>query len=144
MGNFLTNLAINHLDYDKIEDMERLSRLTERVNSLETENTLLRKELELQKGKYETTHVTENSRSQNVKINIKEIDKLIEKYLDNEDINCDYIPDYVEKKIYQNILTMGTGLLLETLNSGNIKLFGQTIECKINESVENTSTSTEN
>lgn len=60
------------------------------------------------------------------------IKKLVDDILENDSVNSSIIPDYIEKKIYNNIFTILIGLLKELLETTVIKIFNQNISLKIN------------
>ncbi len=119
MGNMLGRFKNNQLDIDT-------EILHKKIDRLQQENKNLNDKLN------EYTAQLNNNGINNITINNKEIENLVDSYLENENINCGYIPDYVEKKIYTNVLQLTTGLLLETLNTSNLKILGQTIKFSIN------------
>lgn len=119
MGNMLGRFKNNQLDIDT-------EILHKKIDRLQQENKHLNDKLN------EYTAQLNNNGINNITINNKEIENLVDSYLENENINCGYIPDYVEKKIYTNVLQLTTGLLLETLNTSNLKILGQTIKFSIN------------
>ena len=59
-----------------------------------------------------------------LKLSIK---KLVDDLLSNENINLDILPDYVERKIYENVFTVAIGLLKETLEKTKITILNQDI-----------------
>ena len=61
----------------------------------------------------------------------KSIKKLVNHLLENDNINNTYIPDFIERKLYENIFTLLIGLLKDTLENANIKFLNQNIRFKI-------------
>ena len=45
----------------------------------------------------------------------------------NDNVDFDLIPDFVEKKIYENVLTLAISLLKETLEKTKITILNQDI-----------------
>lgn len=60
------------------------------------------------------------------------VKKLVDNMLENNSINSSLIPDYIERKIYENVFTIFIGLLKEVLENTNINLLNQNISLKIN------------
>lgn len=60
-------------------------------------------------------------------INKLKIDEFIEELLKNENINLEYIPDSLEKKIYKNIFYIVFSLLIDITNNTKISLVGHEI-----------------
>ncbi|ARF09589.1 hypothetical protein Indivirus_1_212 [Indivirus ILV1] len=52
------------------------------------------------------------------------IDKFVEKLLADNNVNIKYLPDFVERAIYKNILNLIIGLLNNTLNTFSINFLG--------------------
>lgn len=75
-----------------------------------------------------------------VDVSNEKINKYVEKILTNEETNCSYLPDFVERKIYTNIITIGLNLLDDLLETTSIKFVGHEIKFDL---VQSTSTPTE-
>jgi hypothetical protein len=52
------------------------------------------------------------------------IDTIVQKYLSNEMINSPFIPDFIERRIYANIVKLVVGAIKETVESSNINVMG--------------------
>lgn len=61
----------------------------------------------------------------------KSIKKLVNHLLENDNINNTYIPDFIERKLYENVFTLLIGVLKDTLENANIKFLNQNIGFKI-------------
>jgi hypothetical protein len=59
------------------------------------------------------------------------VDDIIERYMKNELINNPAIPDWIERKIYKNVLKLGIGLISDTLNNTEIEFLGHSITVSI-------------
>lgn len=59
------------------------------------------------------------------------IKNLVDEMLENDKINNSYIPDFIERKLYENVFTVIIGLLKETLENTSIKLLNQNITLNI-------------
>jgi hypothetical protein len=59
------------------------------------------------------------------------LDDIIERYMKNDLINNPAIPDWIERKIYKNILKMVIGILTETAENTDLELLGHTISVSV-------------
>lgn len=59
------------------------------------------------------------------------IDDIITDYLKKEENNNPYLPDFVERRIYKNVLSMLLNILASSVNTIEIKLLGHTIELRM-------------
>lgn len=55
------------------------------------------------------------------------VNNIVDKILENTEINIKYFPDWVEEKLYRNILTMSMSLVEEILNTSKICIMGHAI-----------------
>jgi hypothetical protein len=91
-----------------------------RIKELETENTRLKDEL---KSKDSSKQVGSTLSKERLK-------QFVEKIIKDEDVNIDYLPDFVERKIYSNIFNLLINLLDETARTAGIDVLGHRIEFK--------------
>ena len=56
------------------------------------------------------------------------VKKLVDDILKNDSINSSLIPDYIERKIYENIFKVFIGLIKEILENTNFNLLNQNIK----------------
>jgi len=66
--------------------------------------------------------------SQNSKERIQEV---VERMIQNDAVNIDYLPDFVEKQLYQNVFTILLGLVNELVEGSSIELLGHKIDLKM-------------
>lgn len=59
------------------------------------------------------------------------IRQLVDKYLKNDLVNNPFIPDFLERKIYNNLLKLVIGIMRETAESISIDVMGQRVTIKI-------------
>ena len=59
------------------------------------------------------------------------VDEFVEILLQDENVNISYLPDWVERKLYKNILNLILGLLDNTFNTTSIKLLGHLLTFNI-------------
>lgn len=66
----------------------------------------------------------------------KRIDEFVEELLKNENINIDYLPDFVERQIYRNTINITFKLLNKLFNTTSIKFMGHKLKLDIEPLVE--------
>lgn len=57
----------------------------------------------------------------------KAINEIVERYLKNEHVNSTFIPDFIEKRLYRNMLKLVTGILKDTIKNTNVEVLGHKI-----------------
>ena len=67
---------------------------------------------------------TEENKQKLHQLSKEKINEFVKKLLVDQNINIKYLPDYVEKQIYKNVLNMLIGLLNNTLATTSIKFLG--------------------
>lgn len=67
----------------------------------------------------------------------KAINDIVERYLNNHLVNCKFIPDFIERKMYRNVLKMIMGILEDTIEKTEIRVLGHKINFTITPIVEN-------
>ena len=61
----------------------------------------------------------------------KNINAIVDKFLQNKLINNRYIPDFIEHRIYTNVIKLIIGLLKETAETSSLNVLGHTVSFKI-------------
>ena len=56
---------------------------------------------------------------------------LVERYLKDEHLNSKFIPDFIEKRIYSNMLRVSIGLLKDTLEHTKLEVLGHRITINV-------------
>lgn len=56
-----------------------------------------------------------------------QIDEIVDRMITNKIMNIKYLPDFVERQLYKNMLSILIGFLNETIQNGSIQLLGQQI-----------------
>lgn len=119
----LTN-RLENLEHQKTETNKELETLKNINNELENENKRLVEKVNKSKEELkETEEETEISRT--------DIISYVDEMLTNEDANIRYLPDFVEKKIYENVFVLLLGLLQANINKTNVKLLGHNLKFKL-------------
>lgn len=88
------------------------------------------KEIAVLKSKIETLQNTSPTTSAKNSISLVQIDKLIDQIM--KERNIEYLPDFVERQVYRNILTIIFNLLEGTIDNSSIQLVGHEIKLTIN------------
>lgn len=60
-----------------------------------------------------------------------QINRLVEEFMQNDKINNDIIPDFIEKKIYFNCIKLVLCTLEQTLKSTSIEFLGHTLKISL-------------
>lgn len=55
------------------------------------------------------------------------IERMVDRYLANKQINSKFIPDAIERKMYKNMLRILIGLLKDTFNNAHVDLLGHRV-----------------
>jgi len=99
----------------------------EKDNELQKENKILKDKIKRLEENKDLRIVEENMK--------KSIDNLVNKLLENDNINSPLIPDYIEKKIYMNVFKIFIGIVKETVDSINFTILNQNISLKLESQV---------
>ena len=107
--------------------------IKEQEKQLKQEDLLKQKDKQL---KQEEKLDDEQNKQQLINVDMekkmnKSIKKLVNHLLENDNINNTYIPDFIERKLYENVFTLLIGVLKDTLENANIKILNQNIGFKI-------------
>lgn len=126
--------------------------LNKNIRNLENDNRELKKQIDSLKNinniSQQKLDVLINKQSNNEKINNKDKKKIsdiskkkikdhVDKILENSDTNISYLPDFVERKIYENIFGIVLNLLDDILETTSIKLIGHEISFDLKEDKNN-------
>lgn len=104
MGNIINYLHNCCCDCDTVDEKE---------NELETSHQIIG-----------NNQIKENKIDEQSKQIIHEF---VRQLVNDENINVRGLPDFIEKKMYQNIITLLIALLEHTLETGEIKILGHSI-----------------
>jgi len=125
----------------KITEIELNKWWEEKINSEKDKNKLLQLELEnSKKQNLEMKKIISNidiSKNTIKKDNIKELSKIkieefVEKLIRDEQLNINWLPDYVEKQIYFNVFNIVMRLLTDILQDTSLELIGHKIKFLVN------------
>lgn len=61
----------------------------------------------------------------------KNINAIVDKFLQNKLVNNRYIPDFIEHRIYTNVIKLIIGLLKETAETSSLNVLGHMVSFKI-------------
>jgi hypothetical protein len=59
------------------------------------------------------------------------LQQVVEQLLANKDINSRWIPDFIERRLYLNVLVLGIALLEEVLSKSEITFLGHKITLQL-------------
>ena len=59
------------------------------------------------------------------------LDDIVERYMKNELINNPAIPDWIERRLYKNVLKLAIGVASDTLNNTNFEVLGHEVNVSI-------------
>ena len=119
LDSFIESFEKRNNDSDK-----SLASLQKVNNQLLKENKRLLEEInQLKEGHYRESNNSKISRS-----NVREY---VNKMLENDDANIDYLPDYVESKIYENVFVLILGLLQGTTDQTTIDVIGHKLRIQL-------------
>ena len=108
-------------------------------NKYKIENLELKKNIDLLKNQIKLLekqgnikYKTPEEKEEEIEKELKElVVKIVDNMLENDGINSSLLPDYIERKLYTNILIMIISLLKETLETTNVTLLNQKISLKV-------------
>jgi hypothetical protein len=135
MGSVISQKSNNENFYQTIRDLDAENKeLKKQINSLKNINIMNHFSKKSIIPEYPKKNIINPSDISKDKIN-DYVDKLL-----LTDANSKYLPDFVEKQIYQNILTLGLKILDDMLNTTSIKFVGHeiTFDLRVDDSDEHT------
>jgi len=101
-----------------------ITELLNEVNELRKQNTAL---LSMEKRRNSMSSILCEYKKTPTNINKDSLRLFVSKMLDKEEINMGYIPDFVEKKLYENILNIILNIIDNILSETSIKIFNHKI-----------------
>ena len=106
------------IDYQQqIKDLEKQVEALSQMNITNINNMLS-----------ETEHIIKvNSDNTESELSKARINEMVDKLLADEDINIKYFPDWVEKALYRNVLTLVFGLLDTIMETTSVSFMGHKI-----------------
>ena len=124
MGNLFSREPIvpqpNLYDDLMIEYKQQISELKKQNKALMTFNKELRKDMHAQQNvQRHAQHMPVNA-----SISTAVIKDYVQQMLDKEECNIGYIPDFVERQIYEKTFNMLLGLLEHTIETTSVNFMG--------------------
>jgi len=101
---------------------DEIKHLKNIIHNLELENKKLVDKLEKHQHKLEL----------NVEERKKAIDKFVSELLKDDSINSPFIPDSIEKNIYNSIVNVVIGIVEKVLDTASIQFLNHEIQFKLN------------
>ena len=116
MGNFKSKAEdSDEVKFKKAKKIEKEKKETEEIRKVEENEKVEKKE---------TKNIS--------RISEEKIDEFVNEILKDQNININYFPDAVERKLYRNVLILVFSLLNKTVDSASIKVIGHEIKITIN------------
>ena len=124
MGNILSHIPIENLNNIRDENIDL------KKKNLELTNKLLK--LEEKINNQIDKDISDKKSIDNFEESMREsINSMVDDMLKNDSINSNILPDYIEKKICNNIFTSVVGIVKNVLEDVKINIFNQVITLKI-------------
>lgn len=127
MGNLFSRQNIppqpNLYDDLMIEYKQQISELQKQNKSLQQLNKELRKELHAiqhKQGHAEQMPI-------NAPVSMEVVKQYVSEMLEKEECNIGYIPDFVERELYEKMFTLLLGLLEHTIETTSVNFLGHEI-----------------
>lgn len=123
-------------EQELVKKNNEISKLQLEIEALKKTNSNLENKYNLERNRRITinsTHTTSNIDESNIDESSDSIDLLlsetkisefVDELLTSENINITYLPDWVERKIYINVLILIMGILKKTLHNTSVKFIG--------------------
>jgi hypothetical protein len=67
----------------------------------------------------------------------KTIDTVVDEFLKDNGLNSAFIPDFIEKKLYKNVLVLALSAMNRVLDTAHVEFLGHRIEFVMKPAVEN-------
>lgn len=117
------------IDSEKLKHEKILIEKDAELKELKKELKALKKiNLELQKEEVEQirTRIKDGLVSED-KLSEDQIKIFVEELLKDQDVNIGVIPDWAERRIYENVFTMLIGLIRKTVDTSSVKFMGHKV-----------------
>ena len=120
------------LDERAAKDAAKIRELKKQNKSLKTLNASLRNEIKEAKT-LSSIFATSKNTSTSInggptQVSMPAIEEYVDAMLADENVNINYLPDFVEKQLYRNILKIVLGLLDHILNNSHLTVFNHEIK----------------
>ena len=144
MGNLFsrehTVVQPNLYDDLMIEYKQQIAELQKQNKALQQLNKELRKEL------HNRQHVPGHAEQMpvNASVSTDVIKQYVSDMLEKEECNIGYIPDFVERQLYEKMFGMLLGLLEHTIETTSVNFMGHQIRFYLTRPIEHRAPSTEN
>lgn len=116
-----------------IDKETELNNAKNKINELEKQNESLKKINDLTK----VENKTEQPVNKTSHVSAQRVDQFVDTLLADKDVNIKYLPDFVERQIYRNVIMLLMGLVETALNSSNINFIGHKLTFDITPDTNN-------
>jgi hypothetical protein len=72
--------------------------------------------------------IEEKTKDSNSHISVEKLDEFVDEILRDQNININYFPDAVERKLYRNVLILVFSLLNKSIDTASIQFIGHEIK----------------
>jgi len=122
---------LSDTDKDLIESKQEIKELKKQIKSLRRINNNLQAEINnkplVLSGNSEDNRNTLITSPDLRELSITKINQLVDEILNDDNLNIKYLPDWVEKRLYRNVLRMVLGLADHLMDTTSIHFFGHKI-----------------
>lgn len=126
--------STNDIHRQTCETME-IRDLQKQIECLKKINEGRKKENKELAKRLSNTNDDNKSESDNdidVMVSLTQIEHIVDEMLANKDINISYLPDFVERQIYMNIIRIAMNVIAKTSQTTKIEFLGHEMSLKLN------------
>ena len=130
MDNIISEYRIQNLELQKQNDSLKTINNTLRSEIIQIKNSDEHSKLTTKSLLYKNKNGEKNETKDDkilTHISTKAIEEYVEKMIADKDVNINYLPDFVEKQLYRNILKIVLNLLDHILNNSHVTFFNHEI-----------------
>lgn len=73
----------------------------------------------------------ESPKEEVTRVSKEKITEIVDGFMNNNSINNPLLPDFIERAIYQNVITLILGVVEEVVNDTSIEVLGHKVEMKL-------------
>jgi hypothetical protein len=75
--------------------------------------------------------IDEHSSPRTTRVSREKVDEIVEGFMQNNSVNSALLPDFIERAIYTNVVTLVLGIAEEVLEGTSIEILGHRVELSI-------------
>lgn len=73
----------------------------------------------------------ETQKDEPTRVSRDKIDEIVEGFMQNNAVNNPLLPDFIEKAIYKNVITLMLGIAEEVLGTTTVEVLGHRVELRL-------------